>query len=448
MTQHSTSPAPGEGIPRGIPYIIVNEAAERFNFYGLQAILLVFMTDHLLGSNGQADPLSKGQAMYYYHLFISAVYFFPFLGGIISDAFFGKYHTILYLSLVYCAGSVALAVDSTRLGLLTGLTLVAIGSGGIKPCVSALVGDQFGARNSHLMSRVYGWFYFSINAGSSVSMLLTPWFLERFGPRVAFGVPGIFMLMATLVFWLGRHRFVRVGPSGMGFVRETFSLEGLRSVAQVAVVYTLVAMFWALYYQNGSAWVLQAKQMNCRWLGVDWLPSQMQAANPFLILGLIPLFSYVLYPAINRVWTLTPLRKIGLGLFLTVPSFLLPAWLEWQIGHGIKPSIGWQFVCYVIISAAEVMVSITSLEFAYTQAPKKMKSLVMSLYLLSMSLGNVFTAAIEYLIQNPDGTSKLAGPNYYLFFAGLMLATAVGFVFYALTYKEKVYLQDEAGAVG
>src|SRR5207248_4173113 len=97
-----------------------------------------------------------------------------------ADAFFGKYRIILSLSIVYCFGHLALAVDHTRLGLAIGLGLIALGAGGIKPCVSANVGDQFGASNQHLLPRVFSWFYFSINFGSAFSTILIPELLEPF----------------------------------------------------------------------------------------------------------------------------------------------------------------------------------------------------------------------------------------------------------------------------
>src|SRR5690606_3091870 len=102
----------------------------------------------------------------YVHLFNTGVYFFPVIGSIIADAFWGKYKTIVLLSLVYCLGHLALALDETRLGLAVGLSLIAIGSGGIKPCVSAHVGDQFGPRNKDLIPKVFGWFYIAINLGA------------------------------------------------------------------------------------------------------------------------------------------------------------------------------------------------------------------------------------------------------------------------------------------
>lgn len=426
-------------MPLGIPFIIGNEAAERFSYYGMSAILVVFMTEHMLTTAGQPDHMTEDQAKTWYHTFVSAAYFLPLIGAVVADAFLGKFKTIFWLSLVYCLGHFALALNDTRMGLMLGLSLIAIGAGGIKPCVSANVGDQFGARNQHLLPKVFSWFYFSINFGSFFSTILTPWLLDhpRLGPKVAFGVPGVFMLIATVFFWLGRKTFVRVPPAGREFVREVFSLKVLKGIAGLVPVFLSVAVFWALWNQTMSAWVLQAKKMDLNFLGLVLKPAQVQAVNPILILVLIPLSAYVLYPLVDRFFKLTPLRKISIGLFLTVPSFLLTAWIEQQIGLGLKPNIAWQFLAYLIISQAEVMVSITCLEFSYTEAPKKLKSFIMAFYLLSISLGNGITALINYLIQMPNGGSMLSGPAYYNFFAHLMALTALGFILIATRYKQQ-----------
>jgi proton-dependent oligopeptide transporter, POT family len=439
-----TKPLPSPYMPAGIPYIVGNEAAERFSFYGMVTILVVFMTEHLRGSDGALAVMKEDDAKVYYHSFLSAVYFFPILGALISDALLGKYRTILSFSIIYCLGHLALALDDTRIGLVAGLSLIAVGSGGIKPCVSAHVGDQFGKTNQHLLEKVFGWFYFAINFGSLFSTWLTPKLLTWNGPRLAFGVPGILMFMATVVFWLGRRKFVHIPPGGARFVRQAFSGEGLQAIAKLLLIYLFVAMFWALYNQTGSAWVLQAKKMDLEFLGTTWLPAQIQVINPILILIYMPLFAYVIYPAIHRVFPLTPLRKIAIGFFVTSLAFVVPAWIEIRIAAGYTPNVAWQLLAYAILTAAEVMVSITCLEFSYTQAPREMKSIIMAIFLLSISLGNLFTALVNKVIQNPDGTSKLAGADYYWFFSGLMAATAVLFIFVARRYREKTYIQPEA----
>lgn len=445
MTSYRTAPIASTALPKGIPFIIGNEAAERFSFYGMRAILVVFMTQHLMGSDGTPALMSEDEAKGWFHLFVSAVYFTPILGALLSDVFLGKYRTIILLSLIYCAGHFSLALDDTRTGLAIGLGLIAIGAGGIKPCVSSHVGDQFGQTNSHLISRVFSWFYFAINLGAFISMLATPWLLAHYGSWAAFGTPGVLMLIATLVFWAGRYRFVHIPPAGEDFVRESLSGIGRSAIARLTVIYLFVAVFWSLFDQTGSSWVLQAEHLNRMVFGVELLPSQIQAANPLLVMALIPLFSYVVYPAIDRVMPLTPLRKIAIGMFLAAVAFSIPSWLEMRIAEGQTPHIGWQLLAYLVLTSSEVMVSITCLEFSYTQAPRKMKSFIMAFFMISISLGNLFTSAVNFLIENSQGGKLLQGADYYWFFTLLMLATALLFLWVVRYYKETSYLQHEAG---
>ena len=430
-------------LPTGIPYIIGNEAAERFSYYGMRAILVVFMTQYLTDSTGTLAVMSEQEAQGYFHLFVSAVYFMPILGAFVSDGLLGKYKTIIFLSIVYCLGHFALSIDNTRMGLLLGQGLIAIGSGGIKPCVSAHVGDQFGAANQQLLGKVFSWFYFAINFGAFAAMLIIPWLLEHFGSSIAFGVPGLLMLLATLVFWLGRYQYVHIQPAGMVFVREMFSQFGLKTMVKLASIYVFITIFWALFEQIGSSWVLQAQKMDCLVFGVNLLPSQIQAANPLLIMVLTPLFTYGVYPRMSAVFELTDTRKMAIGFFLTVIAFAIPSVIQMQIDQGFKPSISWQLMAYVILTSAEVMISITCLEFSYRQAPKTMKSFVMAVYFLSVAVGNLLTSAVNFFIENADGSSKLAGASYFWFFTGLMFITAISFLWASSHFRENYRFNDD-----
>jgi POT family proton-dependent oligopeptide transporter len=236
-TATPTSPNPNaeprdDRFPPGVPYIVGNEAAERFSYYGMRQILYIYLTSLFLGFVAEStvgkEQLSaaKVHATQVTHLFMAGVYLFPMIGAILADRLLGKYQVIFWVSLIYCAGQGALAfagqvgamgnVDLAQAAIFAGLTLVAVGSGGIKPCVSANVGDQFTAKNSHLVSRIFQIFYFSINFGSFFASLLTPWLFKRYGAAVAFGVPGVLMALATVVFWMGRNKFVRVPPKPGG----------------------------------------------------------------------------------------------------------------------------------------------------------------------------------------------------------------------------------------
>lgn len=448
MPKYKTAPIASTKMPAGIPNIVANEAAERFSYYGMRSILVVFMTGHLLDSSGRPDVMSEDEAKAYFHLFVSAVYMTPLLGALLADGILGKYRTIISLSLVYCLGHLALAVDDTRVGLIIGQGLIALGAGGIKPCVSAHVGDQFGKTNQYLLSPVFGWFYFAINLGAFSSMLISPWLLSRYGAHVAFAVPGILMLTATGVFWAGRFKFVHIPPGGVEFVRESMSGIGLSSIGKLSVIYLFVAMFWALFDQTGSSWVLQAQKMDRVIFGYEVLPSQIQATNPLLIMLLIPLFSAYVYPMLGRVMNLTALRKISIGMFITGAAFALTGWIQSRIDSGFAPTILWQVLAYVLLTSAEVMVSVTCLEFSYTQAPRKMKSFIMAFFMMSVALGNLFTSAVNFFIQNEDGTSKLAGASYFWFFTGLMVLTATVFLFVIRRYREVSYIQHEQAMPG
>ncbi len=446
QTPYLTAPLKMTTMPPGIPYIVGNEAAERFNFYGLKAILVIYMTKHLLDRTGAVAPMGESEATGWYHLFVGSNYFFPALGAIIADAFLGKYRTILWLSILYSFGCIVLAADSTRLGLGLGLVLIALGAGGIKPCVSSHVGDQFGPSNQNLLARAFGWFYWAVNFGAFFSIMLTPWLLDLYGPRWAFGVPAVLMLIATWIFWSGRHKFIHVPPAGKAFIRQTFNRETGLAVGRLAFIFAFMAVFWALWDQCGSTWTLQAEKMNRVIFGLEIRSSQVQAINSILTLTFIPLFQYVVYPLLDRVWKLTSLRKIGLGIFVIGLSFLVSAWIESRLGAGAKLSVLWQMPAYVLLTAGEVMASITALEFAYTQAPRHLKAIMQAVYLLSVTAGNWFTAGVQWFISNPDGTSKLSGAPYFIFFAGLAMVAAFVFSLVARRYDERAYLQTQSTA--
>ncbi|MBI5387279.1 MAG: MFS transporter [Verrucomicrobia bacterium] len=204
-------------LPPQTKFIVGNEACERFSYYGIRSILAGYITGEVVrGGLGQTTDTSTSII----HLFIFANYFMPLLGAWLSDKLVGRYYTILYVSLIYCLGNGVLAcsdffttVTSKMICLAVGLGLVAFGAGGIKPCVSAFMGDQFKPEQGHLLQKAYGAFYWSINFGSFFSFLVVPWVKDHHGYGLAFGVPGVLMALATLIFWLGTKHYTRVPPA-------------------------------------------------------------------------------------------------------------------------------------------------------------------------------------------------------------------------------------------
>lgn len=394
-------------MPSGIPYIVGNEAAERFSYYGMKAILTVFMIDFL--------RMPENQSTEWLHTFGSAVYLLPIAGAFLSDFVLGKYKTILSLSIVYCLGHLVLALFETQEGLAIGLGLIAIGSGGIKPCVSAHVGDQFNDSNKNLLPTVFNYFYLAINFGSFISSLATPLLLQYLGPSIAFGIPGGLMLLATFLFWLGRNDFVHIKPFGKNFIKVLFSKEGLLSIGKLSVIYLFVAFFWSLYDQTASTWVTQSKSIfmdkSINLLGWNFtiLPSQIGSINPILILILVPIFTILIYPYLKKI---TALRKITIGMIITSVSFIVIGLAEDKIFTGTTVSVHYQFLAYLIITIGEVLVSITALEFSYSQAPNELKSFIMSLFLFSVSLGNGIIIGVNHLNTQEVSVSNIESlPN-------------------------------------
>eukprot|EP00897_Mesotaenium_endlicherianum_P001940 jgi/Mesen1/1774/ME000014S01180 len=212
--------APGRvKFPATVWYIVGNEFCERFSFYGMRTILALYLKDSLqLSNNGATEA---------FHLFIVASYCTPLLGAFLSDSFIGKYKTIFYLSIVYCLGNWTVAFSATRKGVgaglgwaVLGLGLIALGTGGIKPCVSAFGGDQVeaarapGPGREQLVRVFFSTFYFAINAGATLSTLVTPVLRSSFSYAAAFAAPAVLMLVALFVFWSGRAGYVHRPPAG------------------------------------------------------------------------------------------------------------------------------------------------------------------------------------------------------------------------------------------
>lgn len=456
-----TAAPKAQRMPPQVPFIIGNEACERFSFYGMRNILTVFLVDYLLLTEAPDKDLRSAAAKSTFHLFVFGVYLFPLFGGWLADRVLGKYRTILSLSLVYCLGNFALAAFTTnKWGFYAGLFLIAFGSGGIKPCVSAMVGDQFDASQKHLAKTVFAAFYWSINFGSLFASLFIPKILKADwgGPVIAFGLPGVLMLVATIIFWAGRRLYVDVPPTKhsphsfakvlSGALRaRSFdpskvghpeaAVSGARAVLRVLVVFLPVPFFWALFDQKASTWVLQAKAMDPKvelfGSSFTFEPSQMQFINPLLVMILIPLTNVLLYPALKKAgFEPTYLRRMTAGMFTGVASWLFAGWVQAQMDAGATMNIMWQLGPYVVLTLAEVLVSTTGLEFAYSQAPPEMKGTLMSFWSLTVAVANLGVAQLSKLVH-------LEKAPLFFFWAGLAFVASLAMAWIARSYVEVDY---------
>ena len=422
----------------------------------MKSILVVFMVHYLNFSESDSIAIN--------HFFNFLCYILPLFGAYLSDRFLGKYKTIIYLSLVYCLGHLVLAIWENKTGLYYGLLLIALGSGGIKPCVSAHVGDQFTKKNQHLLRKVFNLFYWMINFGSFFSTLITPWVLPRYGPSIAFGIPGALMFVATFIFWMGRKYYVHIPPTGKNpnsvssiiFSGIKGKLRGrsfwnsandrhpikkvneLKSLYDLMLIFLAVSIFWSIFDQFGSSWIVQGEKMNKTIFGISVEAAQMQALNPVLIMILIPVFSKWIYPFFEKnIKNFNALSKMRAGMFIAFLSFLSATIIQAQIDNGSYLGLIWQGIPFFLITISEVLISITGLEFAYTQAPKSMKSTIMSFWLLTVAIGNLLTA-----VFTKTGIFKNIDASYFAFFTFLMLLMAICFLWISKNYKIKNYVES------
>ncbi|KAB2646913.1 MAG: POT family MFS transporter [Verrucomicrobia bacterium] len=462
-------PAPANNRwPPQIKYIIGNEAAERFSYYGMVSILMVYITDVL--------EKSKDDSAFIIHGFKFFNYFMPLIGAWVSDRFWGRYKTILWISLAYCLGHGVLAFsdvagtkEARTICLYAGLALIAFGSGGIKPCVSAFLGDQFQSNQRHLLQKAYAAFYWAINFGSFFSMLLIPQ-IKNHSWAWAFGVPGILMAVATLIFWLGARHYVMVPPArttrkagffavlvaalknrspGKGFwdgAKTLYSETEVRAAASVGPIlsiFALIPVFWALFDQTHTTWIAQGQKMIPIALPFDWKldASAMQSINPLMVMTLVPLLTLVAYPALGRF--ASPLKRMASGFFLAGFSFVIVAWLQTRVDAGEQMSILWQALPYLILTTAEVLVSTTGLEFAFREAAPSMKSTIMGFWNLSVALGNLVVMGITKVLATADGHGSVT-PERFMLYAGMTFVAAILFTLIAAFYK----YNDESAAQG
>lgn len=503
--------ARGTPFPSSIYRILFSELCERFAYYGLVGILALFFKNEL----GQ----SEDQANAYMQYFNSAAYFSPLIGSFISDSYWGKYAVIIRFSLIYSAGAAVLTgagVNNTFWLTFVGLGLIALGTGGIKPCVSSFGADQLRDMpdRTERMTAYFSFFYFSINLGSIVAFVVIPEISSRLGYEFAFGACSLVLFQSVFVIWSGRSMYLHaplegsvftvvynvmadarrakrnggflaiadgdvappeyepeateadttpaLAPKKLGSVSDVANelddadgerpkhwldwavpyhgrqrVEDIKSVLRVLPVFAFLPIFWCLFNQQQSTWLFQAERMDRHIFGYEIEPSQFQIINPLCIMILLPLFAKGVWPALARCGiAIKLLDRMCIGFVIASASFFVSAWVQSFMEDrmvGDEPAgethIALQIPQIAIISVSEILISVTGLEFAYSQAPETMKSIITALYLITNAVGSLLAGAVFSAV---DG--RLSRVVILVIFATMMIAVLFPFLIVRYLY--------------
>ncbi|CAH1788218.1 unnamed protein product [Owenia fusiformis] len=375
--------------PTCVFLILGNEFCERFSYYGIRTILVIYLSQWLKFSEDTSTAI--------YHMFVMLCYFSPLFGAMLADGFIGKYKTILYLSILYAIGNAIVSFTAfpppESAGPIIGLIVIGIGTGGIKPCVSSLGGDQFAENQVKQRATFFSIFYFAINAGSVLSTFITPILradVQCFGGDcypLAFGVPTLLMIVALLLFVAGTNLYKRNPPSGnvignffcsigraiknkcgirgklqkehwLDYADDRYDaqfLSDVKDVLRVLLLFIPLPVFWALFDQMGSRWTLQAQKMNGKVWG-DWhvKPDQISVLNPVMILLFIPLFESAIYPLLDKCKIPNrPLQRMVVGMLFASASFYLAGFLQITIDEAIAAPLDVNQADVRFLNAAE-----------------------------------------------------------------------------------------------
>ena len=346
-------PAVATGHPTGFRFIFLGEFAERASYYGMRAILALYMTERL--------GVDKADAGTFMSLFIAACYFFPLIGGWLADTFFGKYWTIVGFAVPYVVAQFLVGIEN-RYVVFGALALLAMGSGVIKPNISTLMGltyDQQRPGQDQLRTSAFSWFYMAINIGAFLSQIGMPWLRTNYGYQVAFLFPAGLMAAALVLFAAGKRfyaketieRKVVVGDgqaapapgrtvTGLPVTYKAVSPAELaadralklQTLGRIGTVFLLVMFFWAIFDQSASTWIFFANTyMDCTLFGVPAPPDSIQAFNGAFIVALVPLSV-----ALFKVFPVKATNKMIIGFALTGLSMVIMSAAGYMAGTAEK----------------------------------------------------------------------------------------------------------------
>ncbi len=413
--------------PTGFWFIFWGELAERASFYGMKALLTLYMIDVL----GFSDANSATTASF----FTASCYITPLIGGYIADRWLGKFKTIIYFAIPYILGHIVLGTFETEVGLFVALTLLAGGSGSIKPNISTLMGLMYNKENkNHLMSQAFSWFYMAINIGAALSMFTLPVIRDHYGYATAFMAPTILMIISLGMFYLGKRHYPveNVKENQQEELTPAQKREERQVLIRLSGLFLLIIFFWSVFDQAYSTWTLFARDyMNLNTPFGEIPPDAVQGFNPLFIIALTPFFAW-LWSKTDKSETerLSSPKKMLIG-FVLVILCMATMTIAGFFAVNNKVSILWEVAAYILMTSAELCISVIGLQMAYEEAPKRMKSRITGIWLMMVFFGNILAGFFARLY------TKINPGEYFGIMTIMIIIVTIAFYFVGKKFDHK-----------
>jgi POT family proton-dependent oligopeptide transporter len=394
------------GHPKGLTFLFATEMWERFSYYGMRALLVLYMVKHLL-QPGQAEtvigygaiksalefvfgPLGvQPLSSHIYGFYTAFVYLTPVIGGLIADRWLGQRRTVILGAVLMAIGHFMMAFDSLFFFAL--FTLI-LGNGAFKPNISTQVGGLY-APGDPRRDRAFSIFYVGINIGAFFSPLVCGTLGEAYGWHYGFAAAGIGMLIGTLIYVAGWSTLPTDERTRLaGQPKIPLDRDEWRRILALALLFLPVALFWATYEQQGNTIALWADAQTDRsinllvWQGqipVTWF----QAFNPFMIFAFTPFVIALWAVQARRRREPSTIVKMALGCFGVALANLVLVLAAWQAGSG-QASWLWLLLYFAIITIGELYLSPIGLSLVTKVAPARVVSMVMGMWLATSFAGN------------------------------------------------------------
>jgi POT family proton-dependent oligopeptide transporter len=382
------------GHPAGLSTLFFTEMWERFSYYGMRAFLILYMTAPAAdGGLAMADT----DAASVYGTYTGAAWGAAIVGGFVADRFLGQYRSVLLGGVAIMLGHFTLVLTALPF-FYTGLALIVLGTGLLKPSVSTLVGSLYAA-DDRRRDGGFSIFYMGINLGAVLGPLVAGYLAQRVNWHIGFGCAGVGMLLGLAQYALGKKRLQpalerigtisRAAPALAPADRPSLTRREWQRIGVIVILIAAATLFWAAYEQAGSTLNLFAdRYTRLEVLGFGFPASWFQSVQPFFVIVLAPVFAWIWVRLGPREPSV--LGKFVFGLFFMGLAFLVlvPAGLLAQAGAAVRVSPMWLVVAYFLSELGELALSPVGLSAVTKLSPPRIVGLMMGLWFLGAALGN------------------------------------------------------------